>query len=160
VPSTGYVPPDTSSIPLTLDSLAEVVQEISWNMAVMQGNMIAMQGNISSIHTYITGAQNPPQPPLPASTPMPLPPSPSAPLSTASLPTFAAAASSTARAAPGVPLHLMQWPRSSSKVPSYVLQPPIYSTPATITSSVVQSEAPTRRPLGGLLLRRRGSPLP
>jgi hypothetical protein len=160
VPSTGYVPPDTSSIPLTLDSLAEVVQEISWNMAVMQGNMIAMQGNISSIHTYITGAQNPPQPPLPASTPMPLPPSPSAPPPTASLPTSAAAASSTARAAPGVPLHLMQWPRSSSQVPSYVLQPPIYSTPATITSSVVQSEAPTRRPLGGLLLRRRGSPLP
>jgi hypothetical protein len=62
--STGYVPPGTSSVPLTLDSLAEVVREISRNMAVMQGNMIAMQGNISSIHTYITGAQNPPLPPL------------------------------------------------------------------------------------------------
>jgi hypothetical protein len=108
-------------------------------MAVMQGNMIAMQGNISSIHTYITGAQNPP---LPASTPMPLPPSPSAPPPTASLPTSVAAASSMAGAAPGVSLHLMQWPRSSSQVQSYVLQPPIYSTPATITSSVVQSEAP------------------
>jgi hypothetical protein len=79
VSSTGYVPPGTSSVPLTLDSLAEVVREISRNMAVMQGNMITMQGNISSIHTYITGAQNPPQPPLPASTPMPLPPSPSTP---------------------------------------------------------------------------------
>jgi hypothetical protein len=44
VPSTGYVPPGTSSVPLTLDSLAEVVREISRNMAVMQGNMIAMQG--------------------------------------------------------------------------------------------------------------------
>jgi hypothetical protein len=65
VPSTGYVPPGTSSVPLTLDSLVEVVREISRNMAVMQGNMIAMQGNISSIHTYITGAQNPPLPPLP-----------------------------------------------------------------------------------------------
>jgi|UniRef100_A0A804N5U2 hypothetical protein len=76
VPTTGYVPLGTSSVPLTLDSLAEVVREISRNMAVMQGNMIAMQENISSIHTYITGAQNPPQPSLPASTPMPLPPSP------------------------------------------------------------------------------------
>jgi hypothetical protein len=75
VQSTGYVLPGTSYVLLTLDSLAEVVREISWNMAVMHGNMIAMQGNISSIHTYITGAQNPP---LPASTPMPLPPSPSA----------------------------------------------------------------------------------
>ena len=142
VPSTGYVPPGTSSVPLTLDSLVEVVREISRNMAVMQGNMIAMKGNISSIHTYITGAENPPQPSLPASTPMPPPPSPSASPPTASLPTSAVAASSTAGAAPGVPLHLMQWPRSPSQVPSYVLQPPIYSTPATITSSVVQSEAP------------------
>jgi hypothetical protein len=142
VSSTGYVPPGTSSVPLTLNSLAEVVREISRNMAVMQGNMITMQGNISSIHTYITGAQNPPQPPLPASTPMPLPPSPSAPPPTASLPTSVVAASSTVEVAPGIPLHLMQWPRSPSQVPSYVMQPPIYSTPTTITSSVVQSEAP------------------
>jgi hypothetical protein len=84
----------------------------------MQGNMIAMQGNISSIHTYITGTQNPP---LPASTTMPLSPSPSAPLPTASLPTSAAAASCMTGAAPGVPLHLMQWHRSPSQVPSYVL---------------------------------------
>jgi hypothetical protein len=146
VPSTGYVPPGTSSVPLTLDSFAEVVREISRNMAVMQGNMIAMQVNVSSIHTYITGAQNPP---LPASTPMPLPPSPSAPSPTASLPTSAAAASSMAGVALGVPLHLMQWPRSPSQVPSYVLQPPIYSTPATITSSVVQSEAPHAPASGG-----------
>eukprot|EP00267_Zea_mays_P045808 XP_020398138.1 verprolin-like [Zea mays] len=149
VPSIGYVPPGTSFVPLTLDSLAEVVREISRNMAVMQGNMIAMQGNITSIHTYITGAQNPSPPPLPASTPMPLPPSPSAPPPTASLPTSAAAACSMAGAAPGVPLHLMQWPRSPSQVPPYVLQPPIYSTAATITSSVVQSEAPHAPASGG-----------
>jgi hypothetical protein len=47
----------------------------------------------------------------------------------------------------------MQWPRSPSQVPSYVLQPPIYSTPATITSSVVQSEAPHAPASGGVFYR-------
>jgi hypothetical protein len=44
----------------------------------------------------------------------------------------------------------MQWPRSPSQVPSYVLQPPIYSTPATITLSVVPSEAPHASASGGV----------
>ena len=92
-----------SAQPLTLESLGAKVDLIA-------NAVVSMQTAWASL------LQAPPQPPFPAP-PLPPPPVPRAPIPTAPATSYPYGMPSTGA---GVPLHLLQWPASSSPLPDWL----------------------------------------
>ena len=130
VSSAAASPASSGARPLTLDSLAEVVAEMSANMAVMNRSIAAMQAawtGLTQQHPPPASLPPPPQPTLPA--PAAAPTDHSAGVPPVSLPVLPST---------GLPLHMLLWPPSPSPIPSWAMAgsaaAPIY-TMATSTST-------------------------
>jgi hypothetical protein len=119
----------SAAVPLTLESLAAVVAEMSTNMAQMSRSIIALQAAWMGLTQ---------QPPPPVSS-LPPPPPPHSALPAPSIAAPAAGASPPLSS--GLPLHMIQWPTSPSPIPEWALA----------RSAVVRLQAAAR----GLLARRR-----